>query len=94
MVPVFEEAAFTLPINEISQPVKSQFGYHLIQVQERSSQPYESVRAEIEKRLRTEGARKTMEGIRANARSTLDESYFGPVAPPAAPPAPAAGAAK
>ncbi len=31
MVPAFEEAAFGLKPNEISAPVKTQFGYHLIQ---------------------------------------------------------------
>lgn len=31
MVPSFEEAAFGLQINEVSGPVRTQFGYHLIQ---------------------------------------------------------------
>ena len=38
MVPEFEQAAFSLPVGEVSQPVRSPFGYHLIQVQERTGE--------------------------------------------------------
>ena len=31
MVPSFEEAAFALGVNDVSGPVRTQFGYHLIQ---------------------------------------------------------------
>jgi peptidyl-prolyl cis-trans isomerase C len=31
MVPSFEEAAFALQVNQVSGPVRTQFGYHLIQ---------------------------------------------------------------
>jgi peptidyl-prolyl cis-trans isomerase D len=35
MVPAFEEAAFSLPVGQVSEPVQTPFGYHLIQVQQR-----------------------------------------------------------
>ncbi|BAS29439.1 peptidylprolyl isomerase [Limnochorda pilosa] len=37
LVDSFKEAAFALDVNEISDPVKSSFGYHIIQVTEREA---------------------------------------------------------
>jgi len=39
MVPEFDQAAFTQKVNEIGDPVKTQFGYHIIQVLEKQP-PY------------------------------------------------------
>ncbi len=54
MVPEFENAAFKLEIGEMSEPVKTQFGYHIIKINEKSAEDVyslEEVRDEIEKQL-------------------------------------------
>ena len=44
IVEEFKEAAFALDVGEVSQPVKSQFGWHIIRVEERA----EAVEATLE----------------------------------------------
>jgi peptidyl-prolyl cis-trans isomerase D len=59
MVPTFEAALFALQPNELSEPVKTGFGWHLIQLHSISggvSQPYDSVKAELEDEIKSERA--------------------------------------
>ncbi|MBM3274354.1 MAG: peptidylprolyl isomerase [Candidatus Sericytochromatia bacterium] len=50
MVKEFEDAAFGLGVGEVSRPVKSQFGYHVIKVVDRKkarTRPFEEVKGEL-----------------------------------------------
>ncbi len=54
----FDKAAFTLKTNELSAPVKTEFGYHLIQptaaVKKGSVTPFAQVKAQIKTQLESE----------------------------------------
>jgi peptidyl-prolyl cis-trans isomerase C len=62
MVPEFENAAFSLEIDSISEPVKTQFGYHIIKVvdkKEAALQPFEAMKTQIVSQLMQEKQQQT-----------------------------------
>lgn len=53
MVPEFEEATYALEVNEISEPVKSEHGFHIIQLTEKEEKKsLEDMKAEIEHQVK------------------------------------------
>jgi len=52
MIPAFDEAAFSLPIDQVSEPVKTPFGYHIIKIEMRSPRPFETVETEVRNKAR------------------------------------------
>src|SRR5690554_1373639 len=57
MIEEFESAAFSMSVNEISEPIRSQFGYHIIMVTERKDavgEEFEAARANVEAALKAE----------------------------------------
>jgi peptidyl-prolyl cis-trans isomerase D len=65
MVKPFADTAFGLQPGMVSEPVRTDFGYHLIKVEERQEagyRPLEAVRAELRARLAQEEARRLAEG--------------------------------
>ncbi len=72
MVPAFADAAFALKVGEYTKaPVKSEFGYHVIKVDDkRKAEPVklEKVKAQLEAKLSDEMANEYVEGIRKKAK--------------------------
>lgn len=77
MVKPFEEVAFAAKVGELSEPIKTQFGYHIIQVQEHTNKSFDEARPEIENKMRPEMAQKEIDEIRGKADISFDKDYFG-----------------
>ena len=74
MVPEFERVAFGLKTGEVSEPVRTQFGWHVLKLEEirkLGMKPLAEVRPEIEERLRRQQAERLtsqyMETLRSAA---------------------------
>ena len=74
MVPEFSEAAFALQPGGVSAPVKSDFGWHVIKLEDRRQQQlvsFEEVEADIRTELRNDRARAAVEAMREAADVTF-----------------------
>ena len=89
MVEEFDKVAFEIPVGQISEPVKSAFGYHLILIESRGAKKFEDVKADIEAAMKPELGQKAVESLKAKTAVVYDETYFGKpaAAAPAALPA-------
>jgi peptidyl-prolyl cis-trans isomerase C len=94
MVPEFEKAAFEAKPGDVTPVVRTQYGYHIIQVIEHGATPFEQIKPTIAKSQREAKMRTALDDLKAKA--VFSETYFPKPAPPPAPEAaaPKADAAK
>ncbi|MEO6836031.1 MAG: peptidylprolyl isomerase [Candidatus Tumulicola sp.] len=102
MTPAFDKAAFTLPVNAISPPVKSPFGYHVIQVEARQpgqmatlANSTDKITATLRQQQEAPLIQPFLQGLQQKAKIQVLDPRFAdlfPSPPPAAAPAAPAAA--
>jgi peptidyl-prolyl cis-trans isomerase C len=85
MVAPFAEAAFNLKAGDVSEPVKTQFGWHVIKVEEKRTKPlpkFDDVKGEIETYLVRKAQQDVILALRDKAKvERLDQPVVDPKAP-------------
>jgi peptidyl-prolyl cis-trans isomerase C len=85
LVPPFEQAAFAMKVGDVSEPVKTPFGYHIIKVEDKREQSFDEAKTDIQRKLQPERSKTVVEDLVKKTSVKLDPEFF---APPAGAPAP------
>jgi peptidyl-prolyl cis-trans isomerase C len=86
MIPVFEEAAFNAPLNEVTETIQSEFGYHIILPYERReavTAPLEEVQDQVTEGAQNDVLRQLLDSYQANAAIETFPDLVAPAAPEA-----------
>ena len=105
MVPSFQAAAFASPINAITAPVKSPFGYHIIQVEEKKpaikatvASAHDQIVAQLKQQQQSQQIPIFLQQLKSTAKidvydDNLKDAFPSPLPAAAAPDASSASAA-
>jgi peptidyl-prolyl cis-trans isomerase D len=81
MVAQFEKAAFSLKINEISDPVKTDYGYHILQVlkhEQAQLKPFDDVKAQLAAEYKKQRVNELMQQLGDKAQAALTKDPLHP----------------
>jgi len=88
MVPEFSEAAFKLAKGQVSEPVKSQFGWHIIRLEDKRKKPapdFEAVKPQLEAYVTRKAQADLVAKLRETAKIERLDKKDEPKADPAKP---------
>lgn len=93
MVPEFAEVAFAEKVGDVSDPVRTQFGWHVIKVTEKKpagTLPYDEVKAQLITYLKAKKQEEAAQGVLKSLRDSAKiENTLPPPAPAPSPSGPA-----
>jgi parvulin-like peptidyl-prolyl isomerase len=81
MVTEFAEAAFSLDVGEISKPVKTQFGWHVIKVtdkKEAGSVPFSEAKEQVITYLQGVNRKEAVQGVLDKLKNSANIEIFLP----------------
>ena len=81
MVPEFEKAAFSLKVNEISDPIKTTYGYHILQVlkhEQAQLKPFNDVKAQLAAEYKKQRVSDLMQQLSDKAQAALTKDPLHP----------------
>jgi peptidyl-prolyl cis-trans isomerase C len=78
VVPSLEEAVCAMNPGEISQPVKTAFGYHVIRMESKDAKDFQELKGDLEPKYRAEAAKKMIDDLIAKTKVIKDKEYYAP----------------
>ena len=79
MLPAIEEAVCRMKPGEISAPVKTPSGYHVLKLESAEGQEFGEVKPAVEKKYRADAAKKMVDEMIGKVKVVKDKEYYAPV---------------
>ena len=81
-IPASDASIFELKTGEVSQVFSDASGYRIYKIEEIKDLPLASVHDEIARALQGQNMKNSFDSLQNSAKTTFDDSYFAPAAPP------------
>jgi peptidyl-prolyl cis-trans isomerase C len=78
IVPTLEDALCKMTPGEISDPIKTNFGYHVIRLESSDGKDFATLKPILEQKYRAEMTKKIIDEMIAKAKVVKDKEYYAP----------------
>jgi parvulin-like peptidyl-prolyl isomerase len=79
MLPAIEETVCRMKPGEISAPVKTPSGYHVLKLESKEEKEFAEMKGELEQKYRAEAAKKLIDEMIGRVKVVKDKEYYAPM---------------